>query len=210
MTPEDLAVEGRKGVARIEAFSDGVIAIIITIMVLELKVPADANVSALFELWPVLFGYVVSYFYIAVYWVNHHRLFSHARVVTNGLLWSNMLFLFSLSLLPFATAYLGEHLGTQQAALIYLGNLTLPAIPFVWLQRVIAKTGDQSATARYYYRASSRKGLTALVIFLASFVLGCFAPYTGVTIGALVAVLGVLPWGPLDRLFGGGQLIDQD
>ena len=197
---DDDRLEGREGVARTEAFSDGVIAIIITIMVLELKVPAASNLAALFHLWPVMFGYVVSYFYIAVYWVNHHRLFSHARVVTPGLLWSNILLLFCLSILPFATAYLGEHLGTQLAALVYLCNLTLPAVPYFWLQRIISRTGNQNAAARRYYRATSRKGLLALAIYLFATALALYAPYTGVTLGGMVAALWVLPWGPFDRL----------
>ena len=92
-----------------EASSDGVIAIIVTIMVLELHPPVAEGMDRLWTLWPVFLAYVLSYAYVAIYWVNHHRLFGHARHVTNALLWSNILLLFALSLVPFSTSYLGEH-----------------------------------------------------------------------------------------------------
>ena len=96
--------EGRAGVGRIEAFSDGVIAIIITIMVLELHAPVSERMDQLWSLWPVFLAYILSYAYVAIYWVNHHRMFAHATRVSNGLLWSNMLLLFTLSLIPFSTS----------------------------------------------------------------------------------------------------------
>ncbi len=101
--------EGRPGIGRVEAFSDGVVAIIVTIMVLELHPPVSEGWDKLWTLWPVFLAYVLSYAYVAIYWVNHHRLFTHATHVTNGLIWSNMLLLFALSLVPFSTSYLGEH-----------------------------------------------------------------------------------------------------
>ena len=97
-------IERDSSLARVEAFSDGVLAIIITIMVLELKSPVTEGLEAFWPLWPTFVAYVLSYAYVAIYWVNHHRLLGHARIVTGGLLWSNMLLLFALSLIPFSTA----------------------------------------------------------------------------------------------------------
>src|SRR3546814_5287616 len=88
--------EGARGVGRVEAFSDGVVAIIITIMVLELHPPVAPEFGRLWTLWPVFLAYVLSYAYVAIYWVNHHRLFGHATCVTNALVWSNMALLFTL------------------------------------------------------------------------------------------------------------------
>src|SRR3954470_16638075 len=93
--------------ARLEAFSDGVIAIIITIMALELKAPHADDAAQLLALWPVFMSYVLSYLMVAIYWVNHHRLFHLMKQVDNRILWSNILLLFCLSLVPFATAYMG-------------------------------------------------------------------------------------------------------
>ena len=94
---------------RLEAFSDGVIAIIVTIMVLELHAPTDPDPSALLQLWPVFVSYVLSFLMVAVYWLNHHYLFHFVKRVNNPILWSNILLLFCLSLIPFATAYMGQH-----------------------------------------------------------------------------------------------------
>src|SRR3546814_7533266 len=101
--------EGARGVGRVEAFSDGVVAIIITIMVLELHPPVAPEFGRLWPLWPVFLAYVLSYAYVALYWVNHHRLFRHAHCVTNALVLSNMALLLTLSLVPFSTSYLGAH-----------------------------------------------------------------------------------------------------
>ena len=164
--------EGSKGVARIEAFSDGVLAIVITIMVLELKAPEEPGFEHPLHLWPIFAAYVLSYAYVAIYWVNHHRLFSHARKVTGGLVWSNIALLFALSLLPFTTAYLGSNFLDPLASAIYSASLLLPALAYLWLQSVIARTGAQSAEARAYHRATGRKGMVAGVAYAAGAVLG--------------------------------------
>jgi uncharacterized membrane protein len=142
MTPDaEGDVEGRPGVGRVEAFSDGVVAIIVTIMVLELHPPVAEGMDHLWSLWPVFLAYALSYAYVAIYWVNHHRLFAHATRVTNGLVWSNMLLLFALSLVPFSTSYLGEHHFSREATWLYLVTMLLPAVAYTWLQSVIRETG---------------------------------------------------------------------
>ena len=194
--------EGHAGIARIEAFSDGVLAIILTIMVLELKAPERDGFAALLPLWHVFFAYVLSYFYVAVYWVNHHRLFGHARRVTNELLWANISLLFTLSLLPFTTAYVGRLFSPFSSA-IYLAALLAPSGAYFWLQQVIARTGAQDAGARLYLRATRRKGITASAIYALGIPLSYVTVPLGLSLGGLVALLWMLPWSPLDRLFAG-------
>jgi len=198
---ENDPMEKQEGVARVEAFSDGVIAIIITIMVLELKAPTEEALGTLWRLWPVFVAYVLSYAYVAIYWVNHHRLFSHARLVTNGLLWANMALLFALSLVPFSTAYLGEHHFSRDATLLYLATLLLPAVTYAVLQRVIVSTGAATRGSRLYHRATGRKGLAACVVYLVGMPLSFVSPWLGVACAALVAIFWIQPWSPLDRLF---------
>ena len=189
--------EGRAGVARIEAFSDGVLAIIITIMVLELKAPEDTDLEALWRLWPTFLAYVLSYIYVAIYWVNHHRLFSHARVVTSGLLWSNIGLLFAISLVPFSTAYLGEHHFGRDASLIYLVSLLLPSLAYAILQATIMRSGYCDAAALRYLTATQRKGLAATAVYLCGIGLTFLDPWLGIACAALVA----LPFSRLDALF---------
>src|SRR5581483_7930318 len=104
---------------RLEAFSDGVIAIIITIMVLEFRVPEDHSLQGLLKIWPVLFSYVLSFITVAIYWVNHHHLIHLAHYADGKILWCNMNLLFWISLFPFATAFLGESHTNRLAVMIY-------------------------------------------------------------------------------------------
>ena len=195
--------EGRPGVGRVEAFSDGVIAIIVTIMVLELHPPIAEGMDKLWTLWPVFFAYALSYAYVAVYWVNHHRLFSHATQVTNGLIWSNMALLFALSLVPFSTSYLGEHHFSRDATLLYLATMLLPATAYMALQSIIRRTGKQGSVSAAYHRQTSRKGVFASLVYFAGIPLSFVSPWLGIACAALVAVFWFLPVGPLDRLFDG-------
>ncbi|HKX87139.1 MAG TPA: TMEM175 family protein, partial [Flavobacterium sp.] len=94
---------------RLEAFSDGVLAIIITIMVLELKIPDGTNFEALLQLFPIFVSYILSFIYVGIYWNNHHHMMHTVKKVTGGILWANLHLLFWLSLIPFATAWIGEH-----------------------------------------------------------------------------------------------------
>ncbi len=193
--------EGRSGVSRVEAFSDGVIAIIVTIMVLELSAPERPGLSALWGLWPTFVAYVLSYLYVAIYWVNHHRLFSHAMVVTGGLLWSNIALLFTLSLVPFSTAYLGEHHFGRNATVLYLLSLLLPALAYAALQAVIMRTGQCGPDGRRYLIATQRKGWAAAAVYLLGIALTLALPWLGIACAALVALFWCLPFSRLDRLF---------
>jgi uncharacterized membrane protein len=202
MTEEE--PEGRAGVGRIEAFSDGVIAIIITIMVLELHAPVSERMDQLWSLWPIFLAYILSYAYVAIYWVNHHRMFAHAMHVSNGLLWSNMLLLFTLSLIPFSTSYLGEHHFGQGATTLYLVTLLLPSVAYAWVQRIIRRTGRQTDPALAYHRQALRKGVVSTIVYLLGIPLALVSPWLGIACAGLVALLWILPSSRLDRLFGGG------
>lgn len=195
-------VEGKPGIGRIEAFSDGVLAIIVTIMVLELHAPEAPGLDKLLPLWPVFLAYALSFAYVGIYWANHHRLFSHARTVTNGLVWLNLALLFALSLIPFTTAYLGEQHFSRDGALVYLASMIFPAIFYVPLQRVIHATGMQGPKAETYYRQTMRKGIAALVVYLAGAALTFVSPWLGILAAAIVAFLWFLPKSPVDVLFG--------
>ncbi len=201
-THEQEAGEGASGVSRIEAFSDGVIAIIITIMVLELHAPVAEGLDKLWALWPVFLAYGLSYAYVAIYWVNHHRLFNHARCVTNGLLWSNIALLFALSFIPFTTSYLGEHHFSREATWLYLGSTLLPALSYSWLQAIIKATGRQGPAETTYYRQASHKGVVALIIYSTGIGLTFISPWLGIACAVIVAILWFLPQSALDELFG--------
>jgi uncharacterized membrane protein len=196
--------EGRAGVGRVEAFSDGVIAIIVTIMVLELHPPVSEGMDRLWTLWPTFLAYVLSYAYVAIYWVNHHRLFSHAIRITNGLIWSNMLLLFALSLVPFSTSYLGEHHFNRDATLVYLATMLLPSAAYIWLQTTIRRTGSQTPQAQTYHRQTTRKGGFAAALYVLGIPLTIFvSPWLGISCAAVVAVFWMLPKSPIDQLFDG-------
>jgi len=134
---------------RLTAFSDGVIAIIITIMVLELKVPHGSDWSALANLAPVFASYVLSFLYLAIYWNNHHHLMHTATRVNGVILWANMHLLFWLSLIPFATGWMGENQFTRLPTALYGVALLMPAIAYNLLQRaIVAHHGGESPLAR--------------------------------------------------------------
>ncbi len=194
-------VEGRAGIARVEAFSDAILAIIITIMILELKAPEQSGLQHLWALWPKFLAYVLSYAYLAIYWVNHHKLFSKAKTVTNSLLWSNVLALFALSPIPFTTTYLSEQHFSDEASKVYLASLLFPAVAYSWLQRIIRRTGDQSSAAMRFHDATIRKGVASTIIYSIGFAATFFAPWIGIACAVLVAIFWFLPWGPIDRLF---------
>jgi uncharacterized membrane protein len=193
--------EGRAGVTRVEAYSDAVIAIVVTIMVLEMHAPEAPGWDKLLHLWPVFVSYVLSFAYISIYWVNHHRLFHHATRVTNGLLWSNIALIFALSLIPFGTAYLGEQIFSRDATLVYMGIMLLPSVAYMWLQRTVRRTGSQSAESQAYHRLALRKGAAASAVYASGIALTFVTPALGLACAALVAIFWCLPASALDHLF---------
>jgi len=152
------------GKTRLEAFSDGVLAIIITIMVLELKVPHGDALSALLPLVPVLLSYVLSFVYIGIYWNNHHHMLQATRSVNGGMLWANLHLLFWLSLIPFATGWMGENHFASAPTAIYGVILLMAALAYWILQWVIvAAHGRDSLLATAI--GDDRKGKLSLVLY---------------------------------------------
>lgn len=180
------------GKGRLEAFSDAVIAIIITIMVLELKVPHSADLAALRPLIPVFLSYVLSFIYLAIYWNNHHHLLQAIHKVNGGILWANMHLLFWLSLLPFVTAWMGEnHLATWPVA-VYGIVLLLAAIAYYLLTlALLAHHGRDSVLAIALGR--DVKGKISIVCYLLAIPLAFVNTWIAAAIYILVAILWLIP-----------------
>ncbi len=181
------------GPGRLEAFSDGVIAILITIMVLELHVPASHEPAALVALWPVLMSYLLSFLVIAIYWVNHHGLFHRCREVNNAVLWSNIAFLFCISLIPFATAYLGENRFTPFATALYAGALLLAGISFVPMRRAVERQLVHDPGSRRARRRAATKNYVSIALYAASIPLAFVHPAITLAVCWAVAAIYFLP-----------------
>jgi uncharacterized membrane protein len=177
---------------RLEAFSDGVLAIIITIMVLELKVPHASTLDAVIELLPVFLSYVLSFVYIGIYWNNHHHLFQAATHVRGGVLWANLHLLFWLSLLPFVTGWMGENHFDPLPVMFYGVVLILAAFAYYVLVRsLIACHGADSTLAKAI--GSDRKGKLSVVIYGAGIALAHWQPWMAITMYATCAVIWLVP-----------------
>lgn len=190
--------EGSFTKARLEAFSDGVLAIIITIMVLELKAPHSGEPAELLKLWPSFAIYLVSFFLLMIYWINHHGLVAQARRVTTGLLWSNGGVLFSASLVPFATAYLAETRLAPFPTAIYAGLQCLCAIAFNVMFRSIVQHRDDDAFRRYL-SVRRRQNLVAVAVYAASAVVALFSPMVAILLLTAVSFVYVAPTFLRDR-----------
>jgi len=153
---------------RLEAFSDGVIAIIITIMVLELKAPHDSDLAALARLAPIFLSYLLSFVIVAIYWVNHHHLIHLARKVDGKILWANLHLLFWLSLMPWVTAYLGENHATPLAVGLYGGVAMACSAAFYLLRQSIACQHRNELELCELHRRMGIKNLIALGFYLAA------------------------------------------
>jgi uncharacterized membrane protein len=184
--------------SRLEAFSDGVLAIIITIMVLELKVPHAIELTALKPLLPVFLSYVLSFIYLGIYWNNHHHLFQAAKEVSGGILWANLHLLFWLSLFPFTTAWMGEnHLAAIPTA-IYGFVLLMAAIAYYLLEcTIIAREGRQSLLARAI--GKDWKGKLSPVLYLIAIPLAFVNSWIASGLYIFVALLWLIPDPRIER-----------
>jgi uncharacterized membrane protein len=177
---------------RMEAFSDGVLAVIITVMVLEMNPPRGIRLMVLRPLFPVFFSYVLSFLYIGIYWNNHHHLLHAAEHVTGDILWANLHLLFWLSLTPFATAWMGEnHLAPWPVALYGVLLLFAGIAYFVLTKTLIACHGKDSALAVSI--GSDRKGRISLAVYVAAVPLAFVQPWIACACYVLVAVMWLLP-----------------
>jgi uncharacterized membrane protein len=177
---------------RLEAFSDGVIAILITIMVLELKVPHSAEPQALHEMLPVFLAYVLSFVYLGIYWNNHHHMLQVTRRVSGGVLWANLHLLFWLSLIPFVTRWMGENENAPFPTACYGSVLLLAGVSYLILQRsIIAAEGEDSRLAAAIGR--DIKGKVSAVMYAAAIPLSFVHVVAADAIYVLVALLWLVP-----------------
>lgn len=175
---------------RLEAFSDAVIAIIITIMVLELKVPHDdVSWNAIIKLWPVFLSYAVSFLMLGIYWGNHHHLIHTIKEVKGGILWANLHLLFWLSLLPFATAWMGENHFAKNTVAAYALLSDICGVAYYILLMVIKNSNHDNTALLGVLTKQSRKGMLSCIIYTAAFGIA----FINATIaGALIILVGIM------------------
>ncbi|HKO21730.1 MAG TPA: TMEM175 family protein [Candidatus Eisenbacteria bacterium] len=186
------------GKGRLEAFSDGVLAIIITIMVLELKVPHREDLGSLVPLIPKLLSYVLSFVYLAIYWNNHHHMLHVTHRVTGAILWANMHLLFWLSLIPFATGWMGENRFAPVPTAIYGVLLLMAAIAYwILMQAILRVEGADSVLARAVKQDLKGKG--SILLYVAAVFLAFVNPVIARAIYVLVALIWVIPDRRIER-----------
>jgi len=190
------------GKNRLEAFSDGVLAIIITIMVLELKAPHGAELADLQPLLPVFLSYVLSFTYVGIYWNNHHHLLHATKQVSAGILWANLHLLFWLSLLPFATAWMGENHAAPMPTAAYGAVLLMAGLAYFVLQHFILRTqGPRSAFAAEFRR--DWKGTLSPVLYVVAIPLAFVNPWISNAIYTVVALWWIVPDRRIERALTG-------
>lgn len=186
---------------RLLAMTDGVVAIIITIMVLELKNPAGSDFAALLADWPVFLAYALSFIYVAIYWNNHHHYFHLVRRVDGAVLWANFHLLFWLSLVPFATAWMGEHAFAPVPTAVYGVALFLPALAWKLLQGVIIRAdGGASQSALGSLLGRDAKGVISPFLYMAGIGLSFVAVWAALLCYLAVALLWIVPDQRIERL----------
>src|ERR1044072_6933688 len=182
---------------RMEAFSDGVIAIIITIMVLELRAPHDTSLAGLRPLIPVFASYVMRFIYIGIYWNNHHHLLLVTQHIDGRALWANLHLLFWLSLVPFVTAWMGENHFAQWPVVLYGGVLLMAAIAYTILVfTLLAAPGNELLASAL---GSDFKGKVSIVLYIAGIALSFVNPWFGLALYVSVAVIWLIPDTRIER-----------
>jgi uncharacterized membrane protein len=190
------------GKDRLAAFSDGVIAIIITIMVLELHVPHGSDLSALAAIAPSFLTYVLSFIYVGIYWNNHHHLLHTVAQVDGLILWANSHLLFWLSIIPVATAWMGQNPSAPLPTAIYGVSLLMPAIAYYLLQRaIIHRHGESSVLAKALGRRDI-KGVISPLLYLAGIGLAFVAPWISIALYVLVAIIWLVPDRRIEQIVG--------
>ena len=202
MTPAN--VVAGMGKNRLEAFSDGVLAIIITIMVLEMKVPHGEDMASLRPLLPVFLSYVLSFVYVGIYWNNHHHLLHATHRITGGILWANLHLLFWLSLFPFVTGWMGENHFAPLPTALYGIILLMAALAYTLLQRlIIASEGKDSDLARAIGR--DVKGKLSGMIYAASIPSAFITPWLAQACFIVVALMWLVPDRRIEKALSGAN-----
>lgn len=177
---------------RMEAFSDGVMAIIITIMVLELEIPHEGDIAALIPLLPKFLSYTLSFVYVGIYWNNHHHLLQAAKQINGSVLWANLHLLFWLSLIPFVTGWMGENSFATIPLAFYGGVLWMAGLAYYILARaLIAHHGPNSVIAKAIGR--DEKGIRSLYIYTAAIALAFVASWIAAALYVVVAIMWLVP-----------------
>ena len=185
---------------RLEAFSDGVLAIIITIMVLEIRVPHGSDFSALKPLIPIVVSYILSFIYLAIYWNNHHHMMHTVKYVTGDILWANMHLLFWLSLVPFVTGWIGENHFAPVPMALYGVVMLMAAIAYYILQfRILKSHGPQSLLARAI--GKDIKGKISPVLYLVAILSAYYNSWISGGIYVLVALIWLVPDKRIEIIF---------
>jgi uncharacterized membrane protein len=190
------------GKGRLEAFSDGVIAILITIMVLELRPPSGTDLAALLPLIPIFLSYVLSFVFLGIYWNNHHHLFQVVRQVNGRVLWANLHLLFWLSLIPFVTAWMGENNFAAWPVALYGMVLLLAACAYYLLVRALLALHDEDSPLVIAV-GDDFKGKISIVIYAAAIPLAFIVPLLSCALYVLVAVIWFIPDRRIERAIGG-------
>jgi uncharacterized membrane protein len=177
---------------RLEAFSDGVLAIIITIMILEIKVPEDDNFESLRPLIPVVLSYVLSFAYVGIYWNNHHHMFQVVKKVSGPILWSNLFLLFWLSLIPFATSWIGSQHFSSVPMSVYGFILLMCAISYTLLQNKIIKL-EGNDSILYKAVEKDKKGKISLACYISAIPLAFVSPWISGLLYTTVALIWIIP-----------------
>ncbi len=186
------------GTSRLEAFSDGVLAIIITIMVLELKIPRGADLNALFPLIPVFLSYILSFVYLGIYWNNHHHMLHVTREVNGGILWANLHLLFWLSLTPFVTGWMGENHFAAAPTALYGAVLLMAAIAYWILQQTIIKAHGKDSLLAVAI-GTDFKGKISPVLYAVAIPSAYFYQWIAGGIYVLVALIWLIPDRRIER-----------
>ena len=189
------------GTGRLEAFSDGVIAVIITIMVLEMKAPHDGDPKALLALLPVLLSYVLSFVYVGIYWNNHHHLFHVIKHVDGRVLWANLHLLFWLSLIPFATSWMGENHFSTWPTVLYGVILLMSGVAYELMTRSLRHANPDAALAGHA-AAKSCKGMISVLIYIGAIPLAFFNVLLADAMFVLVAIMWFIPDRRIEQALG--------
>jgi uncharacterized membrane protein len=185
--------QGEMTTSRLEAFSDGVIAVVVTIMVLEMHAPAQPTLPALLKVAPVFLSYGLSFLVVAIMWVNHHHMIHAVRQVTARLLWLNLNLLFWMSLVPFVTDFLGRNYREPMAVALYGLDLTLCSSAFYFLRAELARQHSHDFEMSEYHRGMQRKNALSLLLYLSSAVLAYVSVYLSFFIFVLIPAMYFLP-----------------
>lgn len=183
---------------RLEAFSDGVIAILITLMVLELRPPEAATWEGILHLWPKLATYTLSFLYLAIYWNNHHQMLHASPKINRATLWANMFLLFWLSLVPFGTAWVGEHPLARVPAQLYGANLLFAGTSYYLLSRALIRAGGPNSVVAKAH-STDAKGILSLVLYCVGIGLSTLSPIYSYAVYATVALTWLIPDGRYDK-----------